>query len=91
MLQGTGRGFPGLPQPREGRPEWQAHDDLCELSSPGAELLSKLEGSDAAGTVGFSALLEQELEPRVKMSGLGLSDSFPYRQLVHSLLHCCPF
>lgn len=51
----------------------------------------QVEGSDAAGTVGFSALLEQELEPRVKMSGLGLSDSFPYRQLVHSLLHCCPF
>lgn len=27
VLWGTGRGFPGLPHPREGRPEWQAHDE----------------------------------------------------------------
>lgn len=47
-LQGTGKGFPGLPHPREGR---QAHDDLCELSSRGAELLAKCRGSDAAGTI----------------------------------------
>lgn len=51
-LQGTRKGFPGLPHPREGR---QAHDDLCELSSRGAELLAKCRGSDAAGTFQYLA------------------------------------
>lgn len=90
MLQGTG-GFPGLPHPGARKPGWRASADLCELSSCGAELMTEWRGWDAAGTVRFGALLAGGFKPGMKQGSLDLSDGFPYRELVCSLLHCCPF
>lgn len=85
--EGVSRSAPS----QEGEPGWQARADLCKLSSCSAQLLTKWQGSDVAGAVWFGASLTGEFKPGVKQGGLDLSVSFPYRQLVRSLLHCCPF